>query len=81
MTDRLLLILTERYYNEVSRYFDYLEELSSVAPLHIQSKKMIELQISKKLKDYRLTILRIQRRLLTEQLTIVDRIFEMYSRD
>jgi hypothetical protein len=73
----LLLRMTERYYEKATRHFDLLEEFILNRK---QLKKYDELQISKKIRKYRLTMLKILRRLLFEQVAIVDRIYKMYSR-
>jgi hypothetical protein len=80
-TENLLLRLTERYYEKVTRHFDFLEEFILIDPSNReQLKKYSELQISGKLREYRLTMLKLLKRLLSEQVAIVDRIYEMYSR-
>jgi hypothetical protein len=77
----LLLRITERYYSKVSKHFDILEECIFLDPHNReQIKKYSELQISSKLREYRLTMLKLLKRLLIEQVTIVDRVNEMYSR-
>jgi hypothetical protein len=79
-TNNLLLRVTERYYNEVSKYFDSFEELIFIDPrCREQLKKYNKLQISKKIKEYRLTMLKMLKKLLSDQVTIVDRIYKMYS--
>jgi hypothetical protein len=77
----LLLRITERYYEKVTRHFDFLEEFILIDWRHRkQLKKYDELQISKKIRKYRLTMLKMLKRLLLEQVAIVDRIYKMYSR-
>jgi hypothetical protein len=80
-TDNLLLRITERYYEKVTRHFDFLEEFILIDPnSHEQLKKYGELQISRKIREYRLTMLKMLKKLLSKQVAIVDRIYEMYSR-
>jgi hypothetical protein len=80
-TNYLLLRVTERFYNEVSKYFDFFVELIIIDPRRReQLKKYNKLQICKKIKEYRLTMLKMLKMLLSDQLTIVDRIYERYSR-
>jgi hypothetical protein len=77
----LLLRITERYYSKVSKHFDILEECIFLDPRsREQLKKYSELQIGKKIREYRLTMLKMLKKLLSEQVAIVDRIYEMYSR-
>ena len=80
-TNSLLLILTERYYEKVTRHFDLHEEFILIDPSsREQLKKYCGLQISIKLREYRLTMLKLMKRLLSERVAVVDRIYEMYSR-
>jgi hypothetical protein len=80
-TNYLLLRVTERYYDKVSRHFEFFEELILTDPsCRGQLKKYGELQIGRKIKEYRLTMLMMLKKLQLEQVAIVDRIYEMYSR-
>jgi hypothetical protein len=76
----LLLRITERYYGKVSRHFYHFEEFYFLDSYRKQLKKYNELQINEKIKEYRLTMLRLLKRLLSKQVAMVDRIYEMYSR-
>jgi hypothetical protein len=80
-TDSLLLTLAERYYEKVTRHFDLYEEFILNNPSNReQLKKYSELQISMKQREYRLTMLKLLKKLLSERVAVVDRIYEMYSR-
>jgi len=73
--DYLLRRATERYYVELTNYFYSLK-----SPLFFNKYiKNVSLQTDKKLKEYQLKMLKIQREWLTKQIENIDKLTDVYS--